>query len=79
MLLESYANSQMIEKATYHTFKQLDLLEGAQMHMNGDLGFQLIGQHTKNAFFVQVLFVLPLIVEPFDNAIFQCFRDASVV
>ena len=46
--------------------------------MYGDLGLQLIGQHTEHAFFVQVLFVLPLIIEPFDNAIFQCLRDASV-
>lgn len=60
-----------IERLTYHTFEQLDLLQSAQMHVNGDLGLQLFGQHTEHALFVQVLFVLPLIIEPFDNAIFQ--------
>ena len=70
---------QLHQQACLAVLKNANLLQGLQVHINGDLGTKLVGQVLQHLLLVHGLLVGPEVVEPLDDARFQLLVDFSKV
>lgn len=70
---------QLHQQSRLAVLKNANFLQGLQVHVDGDLSTELVGQVLQHLLLVHSFLVGPKVIEPLDDTSFQLFVDFSEV